>query len=314
MESRLKVSDIEDNIEVARYCNGEGYNEVELSKGLGNIGIGLSNIVVERYKGYGIDYINIGYGIRDRGCIIEIRYKIGDLEGKEEYKVKQEGYDRYKEELVDILNIIVEGSKVISELNKDINEIQGRDGSSVMVQYKLGVQERVTKVEDWDYDRVTVVIGRVGVLKLIELKSDDGRYKGVLVGDNWNMTLVGYIRGFNSIGIHKELGIELVCSSVEGNLMYNMVSLDDLIKLIKVTRGNVRQEVKVVTVINELGKFIVISKWDIDYNRSEIGMDVRSVIDIERDKVIYDSAIIEMVRDKISITERIKEEILGRRR
>lgn len=299
-----------DGIDIASYCNQVDYSRADVSKSLSSLSISLSNLV--RTQCTGIDYFELQHTFKEiesnnEQCILTIAFKISKIEDRFTFVLGKDGYDKFLQNITNIVYLITEGAKAVGELNKQIHEIQNAKGSSVVILYRWGITDKFCKVFDWDYDRIKVKLSRTSIIQLIDLV-ETGELKEYIENTDWSISIKSYIDMFNRIPLHEKINAALMTTDIEKILTENMLSVEDIVAVIGRSKGKSGiQEIKSVSVVKELGKFIIIANWKVDYSKKLISMQImgNKVLDIENDRFISDRDIIDRMDKKLNICSQI---------
>lgn len=296
-------------IELANYCNQLNVDEIALVKALGNFGVSLSNLVKVQYDG--VEQFDIKYSVlnteNNKQYTFKFKFSISGTDYSTDFVLTQDGYDKMLKDISDLVSIIIEGSKAVDELNKIIQDIQFNNGSSVQIVYRFGL-DRFCMISSWDFDKINVRLGESSIMQLIELKDNNELEKAVRESD-WQYTIVKFILNFNSIPFHRQINAMNEVTSFEGMLLENMLETDKIPLMVRCSRRNTgTQIIRTVSIIKELGKFLVLIDWHIDYSRKSISMNIVNdkVLDLEDDRFISDREIVSRIEKKVSIPENIQ--------
>lgn len=311
-----QIKECIDSTAIASYCNQVEYSKSELSKSLSNFGISIENLVKTEYSG--VEYVSLQHSFKEcagdkLGCILILEYKVMDIEDKFAFAISTDGYDTFISSIISILYMLIEGSRAVSELNSLIHVAQSSKGASVMVTYKLGITDKFCKVCDWDYNRIKIKLSKAAITQLISL-SADGLLETVVSETDWLLTIGKYIVGFNNLHIHEKINAVMNSTDIEKILTSNMLSTDDVITAITRCKSDTgTQEFKSVSIIKELGKFIAVTLWRVDYSKKSIAVRLMSdkVFDAENDRFISDRDIVDRVERKINVSDQLVNRIFG---
>ncbi len=185
------------------------------------------------------------------------------------------------------IEIIMNGSQAITELNNKIKDIQLSIGSTILVSYKWSIDSNTCSISDWDYDKITVKLGKTSISELIKLYTI-GEINNTITNEDWNTSIPKFIENFNKNKLHTKLGAILAGVKIEDILTENMLNTNDILAIIRHNESNTgTQTFKSVSLIKELGRFIVLCKWEVDYNKKKISINIVEDKVLDLDKGIY---------------------------
>lgn len=316
MVKKIGISQIKeciDGIDIASYCNQVEYSKSDLSKALSNMNISLSNLVKTKINN--VENFDIQHTFKDDTCILSIAFKMWDIEDKISMSLGHDGYDKFLQSLTNIIYLIAEGTRAIRVLNDKINEIQNNKGSSVIIIYKWGIADRFCKVFDWDYDKLKIKLSKTAIMQLIDLVDDSStKLEEYIQRTDWSVSIKEYIAKFNRIPLHEKINAVIGKTDIDKILTENMLSVDDIVSIIGHSKGKSGiQEIKSVSMVNELGKFVVVAIWKVDYSKKSLSMQImhNKVMDIENDRFISDRDILDRMEKKINISNELVERMFN---
>lgn len=318
MIKKLTPNDIKKCIEgtaIAQYCNRTEFDIEALNTEVGEANIALSNLVKTELGG--IEYFDISAYIKDKDTekhlIMIFEFRISTVQEKFLYTVPKEGYDKFITDLSSLIYLISEGMKAVAELNKLVAEKQNEKGSSVIISYKWGITDRFCKINDWDYDRLKIKLSKPSILQLIDLV-ESGKLGDYIEDTDWTKSIKQFISEFNKSSLHEKISAVINTNNIERILTDNMLSTEDVVAYIKRNVDqNGTQMFKTVEVLSELGKFIAIVKWKVDYTKGKISikLDGDKVFDVDNDRFTADRDIVDRVIKKIDISKKLEEALFS---
>lgn len=321
MIKKLTPNDIKKCIEgttLANYCNGIEFDSEALNRELGESNIALSNLVKLEYTG--IEYFDISTYIRDskdkdgeKQLILIFDFRINSVQDKLHYVVTQDGYDKLISDLASLVYLITEGMKAVAELNKIIAEKQNQHGSSVIISYRWCITDRFCKIGDWNYDMIRIKLSKPSILQLIDLV-ESGKLDEFIDISDFNKSIKQFILGFNKNSLHEKISAVLGSNSIERILTENMLSTEDVVAYLKRNlKRSGTQDFKTVEFISELGKFVVIADWKVDYTNHRISIKISNnkVFDVENDRFTSDEDIVDRVEKRINISKKLESSIFN---
>lgn len=289
-------------INIISYINGLEYNKTQLSQEISNLGNSLSSLILSNYTYVNaISFQHIFQTTDDNKeeiCKLLIDFQIYNMIDRYELEISRDG--TYIDNLADILNLILDGCYAINKVNTKVKSIQDRNGTSLAIIYKWGVDNKCS-ISDWDYDTIKVRLSKVALLHMIELIQSEDYINSLIEKNDWDYTIKRYIEDFDKIELHKKVDAILESETLTDILLKNMIQVKDIEYIINIKQFNGNLELKVVEHINELGNFLVLSKWDIDTENSiRVELYDNKVLDIDNDKIIVNSDLIDRIYNKIS--------------
>lgn len=313
---KLSVNQIrscDSGLELANYCNRLEVDEIALGKALGNFGVSLSNLVRAQYDG--VEVFDSKYEcVKKNGeasYSFKFRFSVGGVENADCFVIVQDGYDKFLSDMSREVALMIEGAKAVNKLNEFIQSIQAINGSSVQIIYRWGMDSKFCMISSWDFDKINVRLSCPSITQLIELNNNNELEKLVAESD-WAFTIVKFITNFNSIPFHKRIDAVDEITSFEGMLFQNMLETKQIPLMVRYSRANTgTQEVRTVSIIKELGKFLVLVDWRIDYSRKSISMHIVNdkVLDIEDDRFISDREIVDRIEKRVNIPENTRNKL-----
>ena len=208
--------------------------------------------------------------------------------------------------ICDSLDEIADQLIAIDQLNQIVRDQLYKNNNQFNVQYCWGSDEQCS-IEDWQYSFIKIKLSRDSCERLRLLIKDRQEFvQNISEKTDFGTNAADTVIMFNDITLHQEIGAILWTSQVEQALTHNLIQVDDAIGIIKNNNFKTgKQNIKVVMPFNELGQFLVISDWEIDYAQKSIKQSIldQKILDIENRKYILDSAIYNRVEKRIHLQE-----------
>ncbi len=298
-----------------KYCNGENVSDIHSIKE--DIEQSLAEVNERLFNTEGMERMHVGYSLKDKGGLVESVALIFTFKpianGSEKYmlQVLRNSFGKFKTEFETIMYLILDGSSAVIELNSLVKEAQQEHGALVAINYRWNISDKVCSIADWDYDRLKVRMNRSSVLELINIRNE-GHLGELISSCNWILSIKEFIKTFNENQFHCKVGAVLDVSDIEKVLTSNMLSIDDLTAVIRKNKNSQgTQTFKTVSIIKELGKFIVICRWVIDYGKKSLSMQIMGdkIFDIENDRFISDRGICNRIEQRLTIPQSILDMI-----
>lgn len=283
---------------IANYCNFKDYeaDDKDINENFNYFLVALCTLV--KSKRNSIDYYVSSICDVKGSKYVKVKYKIGKSEQKMKIPINRVGYDKFIRNLSEFINISVLGSEAVDYLNDKIEDIQSNTKSSLAFSYMISMMDENTDIYEWDYDKIKIRLSKKATIQLIN-KYRDGELDDCIEKTDWSLKLCDFVERFNSLQLHEAMNITLESSDIEKELIRNMVSSNDVKLVIDKIEKDAVTNIKTVSLINELGKFIVICNWKVD--RGKVSLDImdNKVLDIENNRFVCSRDIVDRLRDKI---------------
>lgn len=318
------VADSADSLHGTAFGKYSAGLEVDIDELIGDIS--ALGILIEgklQAKAVGVELFSmVGSFGADGEVVISIHFSVYSTEGdvtcsiQDNYTIAlgKDGYTDVVERLGCDIDLVINGAKAVTRLNVLLANLQSKIESSTCIRYTLGLNDRLCKVDNWDYDMIKVRLSRSAITQLIELNQSNALIDYVddiySFDKDVNSSLIRYIMHFNNIKLHKHINATFSNVAIADILTENMLSMNDTLILIDRYKGSSgKLEIRFVEHIQSLGDFIVIGKLSINYDKGIVGIEVDSgkVIDLEEGNYIYDKSIIQRVEKKLDISDYIRD-------
>ena len=211
-----------------------------------------------------------------------------------------------KKTLIDITSYIHNGQLAIKYLNNKLADIQAENGLTLEVKYKWGISNHA-HIVNWSYTSILIRASKDLTLKLAKFKDAIELRDFVdklLTGYIWPTNLVDYIKGFEEQKLNKRFKMKLKYGSdVMLNLEDNMIPTSHVIETLNknIDKDTGVQRFRSIYVLNELGKFVAVINWVVDYKDRSIMLDILDdkVIDIDNSRFVSDHSLYSRVEQRI---------------
>lgn len=243
-----------------------------------------------------------------------ILFKFKDTEGsicKGAYAVAM---TEFKNSMYNLIDRIENGEKAVKTLNDALKKRQYEHGAPLNIAYKWNSSKQCS-ISDWDYNNIKIKLND------LSLDSLTAEYKKDTAGCNienmvkelvWDGNIVSFVRDFNKFTLHSKLGITFGSSEIERILTENMLNTSDVLDIVrKQSRVSGIQKFKSVFKVNELGKFLVILLWNVDYVKKSITTSIMGdkALDIENNRFISDHNLFSRIESRATISKEIIDSV-----
>lgn len=219
-------------------------------------------------------------------------------------EVPQKGFEYLNEWFLHLLNDFIDCETTIDELNSIVKSCQLRNGAFCSAKYICDYTRKDSaSLSSWDYKNVCFGLGMNIVLKLKYLS--DNHYYINSTSEFYSGSIKEMVECFNSFKMHQKIGAAL-SGDVKSNLCKTYYTMNDAIRIIM--KNKFRDDVQNITTctfIDELGKYIVLCNWNVDYRRRKIDITVvdGKIYDIENDKFICKGDIYDRIDTRVQLPE-----------
>lgn len=222
------------------------------------------------------------------------------------------GFENLAEWLTGKCNDFIESESILLNLNSSIKKSQRVTGSECDVEY-IGdyIRRDGVSLVDWGYRKLVFRVGMNLVLRVREYLayqeldfSSSSYYAG---------TIKDVLVRFNEFSLHKKMGAKLE-GNVKQLLCSSQMSMNDAIRNImknRLRKGT--QEIKTCTYINELGEYIVLCNWAVDYKKRTIDISIigNKIFDLSRNELCCQGDIYERIKARVQLPEERSPIIFG---
>lgn len=203
-----------------------------------------------------------------------------------------------------ILDLIIKGEQALRVINKKLSDLKDSNGSILSIKYCPGFGA-FARVGYWDYTNLVIKLSLDSMDKLASYVSTEDIERDIIEaveGLSWTEYAPLFIEKFNSLRINYILKAKMNYSSISDALIDNMISLQDVRRVLlsgKFTIGE--QQITSVFVVKELGTFIAIVIWRVDYGSKKVSINVldNKVIDIENKRFVSDHSLYSRIEQRV---------------
>ena len=249
------------------------------------------------------DINDLSFNIRNKGDKIFLLFRFVDYQGS-----KCSGGIQINKHIIeivdDITSIIINGQWALQALNTKFSEVQANGGNIITIKFKLGFN-KYASIAYWDYSNIVIRLNESAVKLLIDkLKSSESSeslYRSI-EEIHWPESIPEFINKISSSELSSILSINMDYESLSDALIDNMLSRKDISDILiknKDTKGT--QKLKSVEIVDQLGLFVAILILIIDYENSDVSVDIldNKVIDLENNRFVSDHSLYSRIEQKI---------------
>lgn len=256
--------------------------------------------------------LNLQYKESDGMHFMLVQFR--DSSGEKCRGAFQFGLNSIAQNICDSLDEIQDQLIAIDSLNAMVSARQYQSDNQFTVRYCWGSDYKCS-IDDWQYQYIKVKLSKDSCEKLRLLVKDDQELLQLRTNEtDFGSNAAETVSNFNSMPIHSELAAMLWTSQVEKALTQNMVQMDDAIQAIRDSQYNAGiQHIKVVIPFNELGQFLVVADWAVDYEDKSIKQTIveEKLLDVENKKYILDSQIYNRVEKRLMLQKETLDELFN---
>lgn len=200
----------------------------------------------------------------------------------------------------------------IDQLNAIVKDQLYKSNNSFIISYCWGQDDKCS-IEDWQYQFIRVKLSKDSCEKLrILIKDESFNVQQESDKTNFGTNAADMVARFNNMELHQEIGAIIETSSIEKALTSNMLQMDDAINFVRDNKHkNGKQHIKVVIPFNELGQFLTVNDWEVDYHNKDIKSQIseQKILDTENKKYILEQQIYNRVEKRLRMQDDIIEEL-----
>lgn len=249
------------------------------------------------------DINDLSFNIRNKGDRVFLLFRFLDYHGS-----KCSGGVQVTESIIDtvdsITSTIINGQWALQALNSKFSEVQASGGNIIALKFKLGFN-KYASISYWDYSNIVIRLNESAVSKLIDkLKSSDSSdelYRSI-ESIHWPESIPEFIYKIKSSELSELLDLKMDYESISDALTDNMLSRNDIKDILLKNKDNKgTQKLKSVEIVDQLGLFAAILIWSIDYENSDVSVDIldNKVIDLENNRFVSDHSLYSRIEQKI---------------
>ena len=207
-------------------------------------------------------------------------------------------------EINQTLQDIKEQVTAIDSLNAIVKEQMYKINNQFNVQYCWGYNEKCS-IEDWQYQFIKIKLSKEACEKIRDtVKENQQQLEEVIQKTEFGQNAAEVVHTFDCVEFHQWVGAVLYSSDIEVALTQHMVQMDTAIRFIaQANKKQGTQQIRIVIPFNELGQFLILVDWEINYSNKTIKQTIleQKILDIENRKYILDSQIYNRVEKRIAI-------------
>ena len=201
---------------------------------------------------------------------------------------------------------------IIESINIGVDDYVREHGCSCDVDYVCDYTRKTeNSVVKWSYNKICFAIGFDFIVKMRE-HSDYLRYD-FSTADYYNGNIKDLLEQFNTFDLHRMIGISLQ-GTVKDILCKTQLSMNEAIrKIMKDRLKSCVQDIVTCTYINELGEYIVLCNWHVDYKNRKIDISVldRKIMDLQTGRFYYSGEIYNKIERRVQLPEQRSPIIFG---
>lgn len=258
-------------------------------------------------ENYGVHGLSIAEQVKSNMSLAVLKFK--DSNGNVcSVKIQIDNGD-FVNTLLETLGSIIYGTKAIQELNGYLHNLRSSNNVYSNIIYIWGYGTR-SFVYGWDYSTLKIKLNKEAVDYLCKIYSENRSGFALecehLINDVdpslsiGNIEILKCVKDFNSIPFHVTIGA-LMQGDFIYNMTSNMLSRKEALDICKQNSSKSRIGLLVVERIEQLGGFIALTSWDVNFKSKKVK------ISLVESKVI-DSSTLEIV-DNYGICSRIEKQI-----
>ena len=222
--------------------------------------------------------------------------------------------EKLSDHLEELLEDVIVGIEAIKYINDKLREGRIQNNGEIRIQYQWGYDGECS-IHDWDYSSIRIKLSKDSLNILIELYQNDiGKLNKNIEEQEWDLNILKYMDNIQESRLSKLLEISDITTSIEDSLTKNMFNRNNIINLI---RNNIKsigkQRFKSIHLVDELGAYIAIVYWDVDFSRKTIGMQIQEnrIIDLEDRQFIYGNTLYKKLESRIIISKEELNRMVG---
>ena len=261
---------------------------------------------------YGVD--GLSFGIVTRNGIEYITYSFGGASHSKSAGGFKFNCSTFESDIGNTMADIVDGYNALRIINDTIENAVDASGEKRSIYYTMS-KAKVSSIYYWDYSHIGVKLSEKSTniilkafrssensfkLLIKSLVAKDGMYK-----DN----IINFIRNFNTYEMHSKFDIVLESNNMSLELSKNMLSRDEAIQYISEFKSKKHLELYVVQIIEQLGVFIALAKWVVDFDSKDVSIYLKDeqVIDATNGEILSNYGICSRIEQILRLNDQEKE-------
>ncbi|MBR1455434.1 MAG: hypothetical protein IJ593_12455 [Lachnospiraceae bacterium] len=210
-----------------------------------------------------------------------------------------------------------DGIQAIKIINDSIDKYC-KGNNTVHLEYLYGRGDE-SVVNFWNYKSIIVELGKKSKDNiLLEYRKGEDYFKSFvknIVANNseLNNDITYIIYHFNELDINKKLGISLSSNDLTSELTRCMLSRNDVINYLTECEHNRTLELYSVEIVQQLGTFIALVLWKVDFKKSNISIELvnECVIDADGKEIVTNYSICNRVEKYLELKDDERKKIFN---
>lgn len=222
--------------------------------------------------------------------------------------------DSFDNDLTTHIINIQNGCKAISIVNKIIDSRNDSTGNNIDIQMIWG-NSLYSSIAYWDYKTIVIKLSKKSIQNLIELyrngeQAFQVKIEDLIDNDIAKENIVETYKNIPNTRLYKELELEFN-GNMQTELSMNMLSRKDAIQICVNNTSGQNLELHVVENIKQLGDFITLSIWNVDFKNKTISIKLKDekVIDNKSEEIIYNYNICSRIEQSLALNDIEKSKI-----
>lgn len=226
--------------------------------------------------------------------------------------VPQRGMDAVAVWLSQVFQDFIDSETYIDMLNRAVKRSKEDSLSGIDVEYSADYTRRDScRVADWNYKKINLGIGMYIVLKMRELS--EVQWENLQHSNYYNGSIKDLIVGFNNFELHRKIGATLI-GNVRQILSSSKLNMNDAIR--KIMKNNRRmgvQNLTTCTYISELGEYMILCNWKVDYGNRKIDISIidNMILDLSNNRFICRGEVYAQLERRVQLPEQRSPIIFG---
>lgn len=222
------------------------------------------------------------------------------------------GFKYLSEWFMNLVQSFIDIENIVYELNSLVRNYQNEHGTDCQITYGCDYTRKdEARLAKWDYSGIKFEIGMNKLLNLCRM----GTVKQLFANstDYYESSIIKAVKNFNTVPLHAALGAKIT-GDPRKMLSSCYKNINEVIRHIIQNRGrNDAQVIPVCTYIDELGKFLVLTQWEVNYDTHNIDIDIvnKKIYDIESDRFISQGDIYDRIYKRVQLPEYRSPVIFG---
>lgn len=216
--------------------------------------------------------------------------------------------------LEELLEDVIVGIEAIKYINDKLREGRIQGNGELSIQYQWGY-DRECSINDWDYNNIKIKLSKESLNILIDLYQNDiDKITECIDEQEWDLNILKYLDNILGFSTNRLLELTNIADNLKEDLTNNMFNRNNIINLIRNNAKSIgKQRFKSTHLIDELGAYIAIVYWDVDFSKRTIDMQIQEnrIIDLEDMQFIYDNALYKKLESRIILNKEELNRLIG---